>query len=192
MLSAPDPDVRKNQILQRAEQAATTALAAAGHTVRTIDLRTFSPVLTRPEMAAYVTDQPLIHEQTTEYAQAVLSCDALILVYATTMSTLPPALKGWLDRVLVPGVSFTLDGSGGTKRGLAGLDWIIGISVYSDTWLATKRTYDNGRRILMRNLRLCARLGTRTAWLPLYSATAANEQRSAAFIKRIERRMAKL
>ena len=92
-------------------------------------------------------------------------------------------------------MSFTLDGSGGTKRGLAGLDWIIGISVYSDTWLATKRTYDNGRRILMRNLRLCARLGTRTAWLPLYSATTditAGEQRTAAFIKRIERRMAKL
>ena len=169
-----------------------TALTSAGHTVQTIDLRTFSPVLTRLEMAAYVTDEPLIHEQTIEYAQAILNCDVLILVYATTLSTLPPSLKGWLDRVLVPGVSFTLDGSGGTKRGLAGLDWIIGISVYTETWLATKRTYDNGRRILLRNLRLCARPGTRTAWLPLYTATIANEARTSKFIRRIERRMAKL
>lgn len=192
MLSAPDPDERKNQILQRSADAAATALTSAGHTVQTIDLHTFSPVLTRLEMAAYVTDEPLIHEQTIEYAQAILNCDVLILVYATTLSTLPPSLKGWLDRVLVPGVSFTLDGSGGTKRGLAGLDWIIGISVYTETWLATKRTYDNGRRILLRNLRLCARPGTRTAWLPLYTATIANEARTSKFIRRIERRMAKL
>ena len=192
ILSAPDPDVRKNQILQRSTHAATTTLTKAGHTVQTIDLLTFSPVLTRLEMAAYVTDQPLIDAQTTEYAHAVLNCDALVLVYATTLSTLPPALKGWLDRVLVPGVSFTLDGSGGTKRGLAGLDWIVGISVYAETWMATKRTYDNGRRILLRNLRLCARPGTRTAWLPLYTATTADEARISKFIRRIERRMAKL
>ena len=192
MLIAPDPNMQKNQILHRSAHAVDITLTTAGHTVRTIDLGTFSPVLTQLEMAAYVTDQPLIHEQTTEYAQAVLNCDALVFVYATTLSTLPPALKGWLDRVLVPGVSFTLDGSGGTKRGLAGLDWIIGISVYNDTWLATKRTYDKGRRILLRNLRLCARPGTRTKWLPLYSATTADEDRTATFISRVERQMSKL
>ena len=160
--------------------------------MREIDLRSFSPVLTREERLAYVTDEPIIDEQVAEYADAVLSCDALVLVYATTLSTLPPVLKGWLDRVLVPGVSFTLDESGGTKRGLTGIHRIVGISVYDDTWWSTKRTFDNGRRILLRNLRLCTGWLTRTAWLPLYGLADGDQTRIDRFIRRIERRMAKL
>ncbi len=179
-------------MIQRMRVAAVAGLRAGGHTVRELDLFSFAPAMSRAERLAYVTDKPIIDPEIADYAEAVLSCDAFVFVYATTLSTLPPALKGWLDRVLVPGVSFTLDDSGGAKGGLSGIRRIVGISLYDDTWWATKRTFDNGRRILMRNLRLCASRSTRTAWLPLYGGANRHEEGIGTFLRTVERRLAKL
>jgi NAD(P)H dehydrogenase (quinone) len=172
--------------------AANVGLRAGGHSVREIDLRCFDPVLSRAERLAYVTDTPIVDSQIADYAEAVLSCDAFVFVYATTLSTLPPALKGWLDRVLVPGVSFTLDESGSVAGGLSGIRRIVGISTYDDGWWKTKRTFDNGRRILLRNLRLCTTRSTRTAWLPLYRAANSGEKTIETFSHAVEQRLAKL
>lgn len=192
ILSTPSNHERTHRIVRRATEAAVLRLSSLGHDVNAVDLTTFSPVLTREEMCAYVTDQPLIDEQTEVQAQAILACDALVVFYGSILSTLPPALKGWLERVLVPGVSFSLDGAGGTTRGLSGLNWIIGVAVYEESWSQTKRFFDNGRRILLRNLRLCAHWKTRTAWVPLYSVANATTDDVDRFVTRVERTMAKL
>ena len=192
LLCAPSCVPRTDAIVRRSNAAAAAGLRAGGHSAREIDLHSFSPVLTSDERLAYLTDEPIIDSVVADYAEAVLTCDALVLVYATTLSTLPPVLKGWLDRVLVPGVSFTLDKSGSTKGGLTGIRRIVGISVYEGSWWATKRSFDNGRRILCRNLRLCTGWWTRTAWLPLYGAADSDQIRIDRFMGRIERRMAKL
>lgn len=192
ILSAPTPDAHKYEIIQRTRDTAASCLRTAGHTVTVLDLTTFCPVMSREERTAYTSEQPLIDDTTAEHAQLLMASDAVVAVYATTFSMLPPTLKGWLDRVLVPGVSFTLDESGRTRRGLLGLDWLIGISIYDDTWWSTKRTLDNGRRILLRNLRLCGRLTLRTAWIPLYCAASADEARVRRFLRRVERRMVRL
>ena len=192
ILSAPAPDVVQDKLVQRIRDAAADCLRTAGHSVKVLDLASFRPFLSREERYAYITDRPLIDDAAAEHADVLLSSDAMVVVYATTLSMLPPAVKGWLDRVLVPGVSFTIDESGRTRRGLLGLDWLLGISVYDATWWSTKRTFDNGRRILLRNLRFCGRVTLRTAWLPLYDAASADEARISRFIRRVERRLAKL
>ncbi len=148
-------------------------------------------MLSREERHAYHTDQPLIDDTAAQHADVMVSSDALVVVYATTLSMLPPAVKGWLERVLVPGVSFTIDDTGRARRGL-GLNWLIGISVYDDTWWATKRTFDNGRRIILRTLRSCGRLTLRTAWLPLYKAANADDARVAKFIRTVEAKLVRL
>ncbi len=176
----------------RIGDAAASSLRSAGHTVTVLDLTTFCPVLSREEREAYVTERPLVDATAAEHAEVLLSSDGLVVIYATTLSTLPPALKGWLDRVLVPGVSFTIDESGRTRRGLLGLDRLVGISIYDDTWWSTKRSTDSGRRILMRNVRFCGRVNLRTAWLPLYSAAGADDARIGRFVRKVERRMVRL
>ncbi len=192
ILSAPTPDARKDKIIQLIRDTAAGCLRTAGHTVTVLDLTTFCPVLSREEREAYTSERPLIDDTAAEHAEVLMSSDAVVVVYATTLSMLPPTLKGWLDRVLVPGVSFTIDESGRTRRGLLGLDWLIGISIYDDTWWSTKRTLDSGRRILLRNLRFCGRMTLRTAWLPLYGAASADEARVGRFVRRVERRMVRL
>jgi len=38
----------------------------------------------------------------------VRSADGLVFVYPTTLSTVTPGIKGWIERTLVPGVAFTI------------------------------------------------------------------------------------
>jgi hypothetical protein len=64
--------------------------------------------------------------------------------------------------------------------------------VYDDSWWAMKRSFDNGRRILLRNLRLCASRSTRTAWLPLYGVANNDAMRIDHFVATVERQLAKL
>ncbi len=189
---APSGNPRLETMVRAAARAAEDSLGAKGHHVTVVDLHGFSPVLTARERRAYETEQPLVDDVVARYAAAVKASDALLFVYATSLASLPPELKGWFDRVLVPGVSFILDESRRARRGLTNLDHLVGIAVYDSTWLDTKRVRDPGRRIIMRVLRGCGRLTLRTSWLPLYSAARADDARVQQFVSRIEKRMAKL
>jgi hypothetical protein len=56
---------------------------------------------------------------------------ALVFVYPTWWSGLPAILKGWLERVLVPGVGFVLDERTNKVRpGLGQVRHLVGISTY--------------------------------------------------------------
>ena len=43
------------------------------------------------------------------HAEIIKQAEALVFVYPTWWSTMPAILKGWLERVLVPGVGFVFD-----------------------------------------------------------------------------------
>ena len=178
--------------MRAAQKSATRVLEGNGHCVSVLDLTGFDAALTTGERRAYMTAAPLIEPVTQRHAELVRSSNGLIFIYASKMSTLPPVMKGWLDRILVPGVSFVLDDAGHVQRGLTRLDDLVGIAVYGEDWRTTKRYRDAGRRIILRNLRSCGRLGLRTTWLPLYVAHSADAARVKKFVDRIERRMAKL
>lgn len=192
MVVAPSQDPRLDRMILNARNSTTRMLRGNGHRVSVIDLTGFDAALSTAERRAYMSATPLIAPITESHAELVLSSDALIVVYASRMSTLPAVMKGWLDRTLVPGVSFALDDAGHVQRGLTRLDDLVGIAVYDESWRTTKRHRDAGRRIIMRNVRSCGRLGLRTSWLPLYQAQSVDVTRLQRFSDRIERRMAKL
>ena len=50
------------------------------------------------------------------HISALQSADALLLVYPTWWFGLPAMLKGWFDRVWIPGVAFRLRMAGGLER----------------------------------------------------------------------------
>ena len=51
----------------------------------------------------------------------------MVFVYPTWWSGLPAILKGWLDRVMVPGVGFRFDEQGKVKPGLHQVRRIVGL-----------------------------------------------------------------
>jgi putative NADPH-quinone reductase len=169
--------------------AATGALRAAGHDVATIDLYAegFNAVMSADERRAYHSDRPILDATVGRHAELVRWADTLVFVYPTWWMGLPAILKGWLERVLVPGVAFHLDER--TQRVVADLRHIrriVGITTYGTSWPAVKLYNDAGRRTLLRALAMLCRRPCRRTWLALYRVDNADDAARTAFVARVE------
>ena len=184
-----DDEVFVRQIAERA----TAGLQRSGHDVDVIDLvaQRFWPVMSAIDRRSYFTDRPLTSEETAASAELVRRADGLVFVYPTTLSTVPPGLKGWIERVFVPGVAFTIGDRTGAKRGLSNIRRLTGITVHPEPRREVSRHGDNGRRLICRNIRLCGGLRTTTRWIAMYGGDAATESARSAFLADVERRMAR-
>ena len=91
---------------------------------------------------------------------------AVIVVHPTTANGLSAPVKGWLDRVLVPGVAFALDERTNRMRPALGHIRLLGGITLDDRGpLERARFHDNGRRIISRAVRLVCGVRTRVRWL---------------------------
>jgi putative NADPH-quinone reductase len=84
--------------------ATREALLAAGHEVRFhhLDLEGFDPRLGAVELAGRSSDDSLVERHCRELA----ACEGLVIVHPNWWSQPPATLKGWLDRVVRPGVAY--------------------------------------------------------------------------------------
>ncbi len=175
--------------------AAITGLERAGHTVELIDLYAdrFVAAMSLDERLAYETDTPILDSQIDDHAARLKRAEALVFVYPTWWSGLPAILKGWLERVMVPGVSFEFDPvTGKVRPALQHVRRLIGVSTYGSPRRNVLLINDNGRRIITRALRMSCGWRTRTTWLGLYAMDTSTEADRRAFLDRIETRMAAL
>jgi putative NADPH-quinone reductase len=187
VLAHPNGDSFNHAIAHRAQ----AALAANGHTVHLLDLYAlgFRAAMSADERRAYHGEQPISDPLVAEHAALVRTCEALVFVYPTWWSAMPAILKGWLERVLVPGVGFQFDDKGKVAPGLRNVRRLVGISTYGSPRAYVKALNDNGRRTVLRTLRLSTGLRTRGHWLALYAIDAADAPRREAFLQRVERKL---
>jgi putative NADPH-quinone reductase len=153
-----DPD-------RAAAEVAAGALVAAGHDVdhHRLVVDGFEPFMTADERAAYHEDEPLVTDETRAAAHAVAAAEALVFCYPTTTFTVPAVLKGWLERVLVPGVAFVFDAKGRVAPGMTNIRRLGVVTTTPHGWVTTRRARDQGRRTIMWTLRLnCHRWCRRT------------------------------
>ena len=173
---------------------ATASLTRAGHAVTVLDLyaEEFRTAMSHDERQAYHSDRPLLDPMAERHAGIVKQAEALVFVYPTWWSTVPAILKGWLERVMVPGVGFVFDEHNHVRRGLTDVRRVVGISTYGATRFYVKALNDNGRRILMRALRLNTALVTRRSWIALYEIDNSSLAQRQAFLKRVDQKMRSL
>jgi putative NADPH-quinone reductase len=190
VVAHPDPSSFSHAIAATAQ----ATLAAGGHEVTVLDLyaEEFRTAMTYAERVAYHSSQPILDPIVERHAAIVKHAAALVFIYPTWWSMMPAILKGWLERVMVPGVGFVFDENNHVRRGLVDVHRVIGISTYGAPWSYVKAIHDNGRRTLLRALRLNTSLLTRSSWLGLYKMDTRTSQQRAAFLKRVERRMRSL
>lgn len=171
--------------------AARNGLERAGHHVSALDLYdiSFRPDMSVEEHHAYMANAASPDETVRAHGELLASAQALVFVYPTWWSGLPAVLKGWLERVLVPGVAFYFDDKGRIQPGLRHIRRIVGISTYGSPWTYVKLVNDNGRRILTRALRLDCGRHTATTWLGLYSIDTTGDNERRAFLDRVEHTM---
>lgn len=88
----------------------SNGLRQAGHTIDLVDLNRdgFNPVLTEEELTVYgqgISLDPTVKD----YQQRLLKADHLALIFPIWWYGMPARLKGWLDKVLLPGFAVTTD-----------------------------------------------------------------------------------
>ncbi len=181
----PAPDGFGRAIFDTVTRSAT----AAGHEVRGLDLYElgFRAAMTADERRAYHERQPSIDDALQPHVDAVRWAQVLVFVYPTWWSSMPAIMKGWLERVLVPGVGFVFDERRRVRPGLRHIERIVGISTYGGSWPTTRLVNDNGRRIVMRALRISTGVRTHGTWLALYGMDDASDAKRSAFLRRCER-----
>jgi len=173
---------------------AVDTLKEARHEVRVLDLyaENFEPALTRQERLDY--HPPGTNEQNVRpHIELIKWAEALIFVYPTWWYGLPAILKGWLDRVWVPAVAFTMPKTSRPIRGLMdNIVRIVGITTSGSTrwWMAWIGS--PGRRTLTRGIRALCGPRCRTRWIAHYDIDRSTAASRAAFLERIGRELARL
>lgn len=174
--------------------AAVDGLRAGGHHVDVLDLYAmgFRADMSPDERRAYHSPEPILDPQVAESAALLSQAEILVFVYPTWWSGQPAILKGWLERVLVPGVGFRFDAKGKVAPGLPHVRRIVGISTYGSPRAYVAAVNDNGRRTLTRTLRMSCGWRARPMWLGLYRMDATTDAVRRAFLDKVRTKLAAL
>lgn len=172
-------------------EEARAGLREAGHEVDLCDLYAegFDPVLSAAERRGYHA-VPENRAPVEAYISRVERAEALVLSFPTWSFGLPAILKGFFDRVLLPGVSFTLV-DGVAKPNLTHIRKIAGISTYgrprwNAIWVA-----DPPRMAVTRYLRALTGWRASVEYHALYDMNRAEDAARCAFLAKVRRAMAR-
>jgi putative NADPH-quinone reductase len=183
----PDPDSYGAAIFRTACQA----LREAGHELRIIDLYAegFDPVFTRDEKRSYLTDTGQNIAGVARHVEALQWAEGWVAIYPTWFYGLPAMLKGWLDRVWLPGVTFQVaTAKKRTIRGeLQNIRHFVGITTSGSPWWWLRVIGDPGRSLLMKGLRPLYARGCRMSWLQLHDMNHATAADREAFLAKVDR-----
>jgi len=173
-------------------RTARGALEQAGHAVDDCDLYAegFCPVLSREERIGYH-DLGSNCAPVRGYVDRLLEAEALVLCFPVWNFGPPALLKGFLDRVFLPGVSFHLDAGGRVRPGLRHIRKLAAITSYGrrrlDAWLMG----DPPRKLVTRMLRFQIRPAARVLYLAHYHMNVSTAATRARFLAKVERAMAR-
>ncbi len=171
---------------------ATEALRQGGHVVDVVDLYAdgFDPRMTTAERQTYETDDAIIDPLVRGYASLVTNCEAMVFVYPTWWNGVPAILKGWFEKVLVPGVAFHLDDrTQRVVRDLTGVRRLVAITTTDRSRRQLWVTTDQGRRLIHRSLRMSTGLRARSVWLALHDIESTSEFDRGEFLERVRSRL---
>jgi NAD(P)H dehydrogenase (quinone) len=182
----------KDSFVSALHQCAVTALKGAGHEVDDCDLYAegFAPVLSREERIAYH-DVAADRAHVSKEIERLRRCNGLVLVFPTWWYGMPAILKGYIDRVWLPGVVFTLD-RGRTRPILDNIERFAVVTTYGSPWWLNKLIFDPNRSMLMRGIRLLFPRVPRALWLAQYGMDAADAATRERFLRKVERALREL
>ena len=171
--------------------AAIGGLESAGHTVEVRDLYAegFSPVMDAEQRGRYY-DETENGAGLDSHVAALRRAEALLLVYPTWWFGPPALLKGWIDRVWLPGVAFRFGGPGVLRPLLTNIRRICVVTTYgSRRWLLWFVGWPDWR-VVRRGLRpLCGRR-CKVDWIAMTSMDAATADERERFLDTVRARLA--
>lgn len=170
-------------------KAAIGALEERGHQIRISDLYGggFDPVMRAAEWHRYH-DAGQNMEPVSEQVENLKWAEAVVFVYPTWWYGLPAMLKGWLERVLVPGFAFDIPtAERGSVPRLKHIKRVIVLTTCGATPLISWLMGQPGRRTLLRGFRSLCSTFCRTRYVALYRMDSVSERERADHLRRVTR-----
>jgi NAD(P)H dehydrogenase (quinone) len=167
-------------------------LLSAGHTVDDCDLyaENFNPVMSREERLGYH-DVPANQQPLAQYVERLRKAEALVLCFPTWCFGMPAMLKGFFDRLLMPGVAFDISDPQNVKPMLGHIKRISGVVTYGrQRWMAWYMG-DPPRRIVTRYLKRLTGNTARVDFHAYYHMNVATKPRLTRFLQRVGQAMAR-
>jgi NAD(P)H dehydrogenase (quinone) len=165
---------------------ALEALARAGHEVDLLDLyaENFNPVLSE-EARRHYHDTSRNQTGLESYIGRLKAAEAIVLQFPTWCFGLPAMLKGFFDRMIMPGVAFDLSDPAHVKPMLLNIKRIVGIVTYGRPRYMALWMCDPPRNIVKRYVRWFTGRKARVDYHALYHLNVASDERRAAFMDRV-------
>lgn len=189
----PEPE----STVGRLRNAVLEELASLNHVVRQHDLyaEDFNPVMSAFERKNHSTalapKLDLIPELR-PYVENLLWCEALVLVYPTWWSGQPAIMKGWIDRVFVNEVAWTLpEDANRLKPLLTNIRRLVVVTTHGSTKFVNAMEGESGKRTVFRSLRFMMHWRARCTWIAIYGLDRIAVEKRDEVIVRARRRLRK-
>ncbi len=164
-------------------------LTAKGHEVDDCDLYAegFDPRLTREERLAYH-DETINIEPVREHVERLRRAQALVLSFPVWNFGFPAILKGYFDRVFLPGVSFKLV-EGRVRPALQHIGKVATITTYGGPRWRAFVLGDPPRKLVQRVIRVQVKPGASMPYLAHYDMNRSTDTSRTGFMARVGRAM---
>lgn len=172
-------------------ERALIGLARAGHAVDLCDLYAegFDPVLTAEGRRAYH-DTARNRAGVERYVERLQAAEGLVVQFPVWSFGPPAMLKGFFDRLFMPGVGFDISDPANVRK-LLNYRRLAGIATYGRPWTRALAVGDPPKRMVTRYLRLMGKGWVRTEYHALYHMNVASEAERGVFLDQVESAMAR-
>ena len=162
------------------------ASLAPRHEVDLCDLyaEKFDPVMTREERLGYHAIPDNI-APVAPYVERLTAAEAIVFCFPAWSFGPPAMLKGWFDRVLLPGVSFHIQPDGCVKGGLGHLQKLAAVVTFGQSrWRATLMG-NYPRKLVRRYLRRNIGMRKPAVFLAHYKMNVSTPETRGRFLDRV-------
>lgn len=169
--------------------AVVETLRKGGHDVDDCDLyaEDFDPRLTRAERLGYHDTETNI-APVRAYVERLRRAEGLVLCFPVWNYGYPAILKGFFDRVFLPGVTFKLV-DGKVWPTLSNIRRVEAVTSYGGSRFRAMLMGDPPRRLIRRLMRSTVRPGARVGFSAHYAMNVSTDRSRAAFLDKVVRRM---
>jgi putative NADPH-quinone reductase len=167
-----------------------SSLRAAGHEVDDFDLyaENFNPVLSREERLGYH-EVPSNRIPVEPYLQRLLAAEALVFCFPTWCFGLPAMLKGFFDRLLMPGIAFDISDPKNVRPALTHIRKISAVVTYGrPRWMALYMG-DPPRKVITRYLKVLTGSGTKVSYHAQYHMNVVTPEKLSQFRDKVKKAM---
>jgi len=173
-------------------EAVVTSLKHAGHEVDDCDLYAegFDAVLSRAERVGYH-DLASNTRPVAGYVERLQRAEALVLCFPVWNFGYPAILKGFFDRVFLPGISFKLV-DGKVRPNLWNIRKLAAVTTYGGSRWRALLMGDPPRKVVRRVLRAVCHPSARPLYLAHYDMNRATPETRQAFFERVRANIGRL